>query len=58
MLYEVITYSAEEAVGQHCSFLQGIPCGDNCGLFDPDKPKPIIGARCTIVTKSGETILV
>jgi PAS domain S-box-containing protein len=49
-------YSAAEAVGQHCSFLQGIPCGESCGLFDSKKPKPIIGGQCTIVTKSGETI--
>lgn len=49
-------YSAEEAVGQHCSFLQGVPCGDGCGLFNPDKPKPIIGAHCTIVTKGGDTV--
>ncbi|MDH3455108.1 MAG: ATP-binding protein, partial [Desulfuromonadales bacterium] len=26
-----------------------------CGLFNENIPKPIIGARCTIVTKSGET---
>lgn len=49
-------YSAEEAVGQHCSFLQGVPCGSGCGLFDLDKPKPITGSRCTVVTKSGETV--
>ncbi len=49
-------YGAEEAVGQHCSFLQGIPCDERCGLYHTDIPKPIIGGRCTIVTKSGETI--
>jgi PAS domain S-box-containing protein len=48
-------YSAEEAVGQHCSFLRGIPCEERCGLFHSDTPKPIIGGRCTIITKSGET---
>ena len=52
----VTGFSAEEAVGQHCSFLQGIPCGDSCGLYDDNIPKPIIGGRCTIVTKSGETV--
>ncbi len=52
----VTGYSAEEAVGQHCSFLQGIPCGDSCGLYNDDIPKPIIGGRCTSVTQSGETI--
>ena len=49
-------FSAKEIVGQHCSFLQGIPCGDGCGLFNADIPKPIIGARCTIVTKSGKKV--
>lgn len=49
-------FSAKEIVGQHCSFLQGIPCGDGCGLYNVDIPKPIIGARCTIVTKSGEQV--
>jgi PAS domain S-box-containing protein len=49
-------FPAEDAVDQHCSFLQGIPCGDGCGLFNDNIPKPIIGANCTIVTKSGGTI--
>jgi len=53
---KITGYSTEEAVGQHCSFLQGIPCGEECGLFNSALPKPIIGANCTIVTKSGETI--
>lgn len=49
-------FSAEEAVGQHCSFLQGIPCGSSCGLYNTNIPKPIIGGRCTILAKSGETV--
>ncbi len=49
-------YSADEVVGQHCSFLQGVPCGEKCGLFNSITPKPIIGANCTIITKSGETV--
>ena len=53
---KITGYSAEEAVGQHCSFLRGIPCEDDCGLFNPEIPKPIIGASCTIVTRSGKTI--
>jgi len=52
----ILGFSAEEAVGQHCSFLQGIPCGDRCGLYNDNIPKPIIGGRCTVVTKSGETV--
>jgi PAS domain S-box-containing protein len=49
-------FAAKDAVGQHCSFLQGIPCGASCGLYSDKVPKPIVGARCTVVTKSGETI--
>lgn len=53
---QITGYSAEEAIGQHCSFLQGIPCAKRCGLYDCDIPKPIIGGQCTVVTKSGRTI--
>jgi PAS domain S-box-containing protein len=49
-------FSAAEAVGQHCSFLQGVPCGEHCGLFNRNIPKPIVGAHCNVVTKTGETI--
>ena len=49
-------YSAAEVLGQHCSVLQGVPCGELCGLFGSETPKPILGANCTIVTRSGETI--
>lgn len=51
-------YSAEEVVGKHCSFLEGIPCARRCGLLDPDSPKPIIGSLCSISTKSGERITI
>lgn len=53
---KITGFSSAEAVGQHCSFLQGIPCGKGCGLFNDDIAKPIIGARCQVVTKSGETV--
>ncbi|GAB6084073.1 hypothetical protein JCM30471_29870 [Desulfuromonas carbonis] len=46
-------YSAAEAIGQHCSFLSGIPCGKGCGLFDPLQQKPIIGTSCSIRRKDG-----
>lgn len=50
-------YTASEAVGRHCSFLSGIPCGRSCGLYEPAIPKPIIGSRCSVVTKGGERII-
>lgn len=52
-------YPAAEAIGRHCSFLEGIECGAGCGLYDADAPeKPIIGAECHIRTKSGEQIVI
>ncbi len=53
---QITGFSAKEAIGQHCSFLQGIPCAERCGLYDCAIPKPIIGGQCTVVTKSGQTI--
>lgn len=53
---QITGFSAGEAVGQSCSFLQGIPCAERCGLYDPDVPKPIIGANCSIITKSGTKV--
>lgn len=52
-------YPATEAIGQHCSFLEGIECGTGCGLYDADAPeKPIIGAECHIRTKDGSRIVI
>ena len=51
-------YTAEEAVGKHCSFLEGIPCARRCGLLDPDIRKPAFGGLCSISTKSGERITI
>lgn len=49
-------FTAAEAVGQHCSFLQGIPCGKRCGLYDAEIAKPVIGAQCTILGKDGRPV--
>ncbi len=51
-------FSADEIIGKHCSFLQGIPCARKCGLLDPGTPKPITGAACSITTKSGRRITI
>lgn len=50
-------YTTADVMGRHCSFLQGIPCGSGCGLFDPSLPKPVIGATCTVRTRSGRKIV-
>lgn len=49
-------YSAAEAIGRHCSFLEGIECGAGCGLYNTAIRKPIIGAFCTNTTKAGKQI--
>jgi signal transduction histidine kinase len=33
-----------------------MPCGQTCGLFNPDLPKPIIGSRCSILGKDGRRL--
>ncbi len=49
-------FRAEEAVGRHCSFLKGIPCGKGCGLYDENMSKPIIGVFCTVRAKDGRRL--
>jgi PAS domain S-box-containing protein len=49
-------YSAQEVVGQHCSFLEGIPCQEKCGLFFGKKKKPVVGISCSVVNKDGQRI--
>lgn len=49
-------YSAAEAVGQHCSFLEGVPCGKTCGLFEEIKEKPITGIPCSILHRDGHRV--
>ena len=50
-------FMASEALGRHCSFLSGIPCGTVCGLFEPNFSKPIIGSRCSILTRDNRRIV-
>ncbi len=49
-------YPADLAVGRHCSFLEGIPCGKFCGLFDESIPKPVIGVPCIIKARNGRSL--
>ena len=49
-------YSANEAVGNHCSFLQGDPCQQRCDLYSTSTPKPIFGLSCSFQHKDGHTI--
>ena len=49
-------FPAAEVLGRPCSFLEGIPCGEGCGLFETRIPKPIIGATCSIRTRDGRRL--
>ncbi|MCF6179069.1 MAG: PAS domain S-box protein, partial [Geopsychrobacter sp.] len=49
-------FSAHEVVGKHCSFLEGIPCGQGCGLFSSSVAKPLSGISCSIRHQSGERV--
>ncbi|MDO3378599.1 ATP-binding protein [Geoalkalibacter halelectricus] len=49
-------FSPAEAVGRHCSFLKGIPCGRRCGLYDPTVPKPVTSVTCTIRNHAGQRV--
>jgi len=49
-------YIAAEAVGRHCSFLEGVPCKEKCGLYADDVEKPVIGISCSVQHKNGQRI--
>lgn len=49
-------FSAAEAVGSHCSFLDGIPCRDSCGLFCESIEKPVVGISCSVQHKDGQRV--
>jgi len=50
---DITGYSADEAIGQKCSFFARTPCGEKCGLFSNDVRKPISNKQCTICDKFG-----
>lgn len=49
-------YTAAEAVGRHCAFLEGVPCQERCGLYDGEMEKPVIGISCSVQHKDGRRI--
>lgn len=53
----VTGYTAVEAVGRHCSFLEGIPCSEECGLYLESVKKPVIGVSCSVQHKAGHRIV-
>ncbi len=50
-------FSAAEAVGQDCSFLDGEPCGQSCGLFAEGFTIPEIGLTCSFRHKHGRKVV-
>lgn len=49
-------YTATEAVGRHCAFLEGTPCRERCGLFCDEVEKPVIGISCSVQHKNGQRV--
>ncbi len=49
-------FSEAEAIGRHCSILQGDPCVNMCGLYDTDRDEPILRKQCSLKTKDGRTL--
>ncbi|BCR03591.1 hypothetical protein DESUT3_06600 [Desulfuromonas versatilis] len=51
-------YRADQVIGQHCSFLDGVPCGEFCGLFSKKVPKPVLGVTCSLQRATGGRITI
>lgn len=49
-------FSAAEAIGRHCSFLEGDPCHSGCRLFSDTMNKPAIGQVCSFQHKNGSVL--
>ncbi len=49
-------YSAADAVGRDCSFLEGEPCHKRCGLYSEAFTKPVIGQICVFRDRKGRVI--
>ncbi len=51
-------YSREEVVGRSCEVLNGDPCHESCGLFDPSRTSPIYRVQCTVRAKDGRQLTI
>jgi PAS domain S-box-containing protein len=51
-------YTEADVVGKRCLKLEGEPCMQHCGLFDPNRTGPIIKKQCTIQAKDGRRLTI
>ena len=53
---DITGYTEEEVIGQSCSLLNGLPCGEVCGLFDVTPDGGIFKKQCSIETRDGRRL--
>jgi len=51
-------FNAEEILGKPCSILEGFPCKERCGLYDPNRKDPIVKKQCMLTTKDGRKLTI
>ncbi len=51
-------WQRDEVIGQPCSVLDGDPCREGCGLFDPVRRERILHLQCTLHTRDGRRLTV
>jgi PAS domain S-box-containing protein len=55
---EVTGLSRQDVIGKHCSVLEGTPCLEQCGLFDPNRRIPIRKKQCLFHAKDGRELTI
>jgi PAS domain S-box-containing protein len=51
-------YAAHEMIGSSCYRFALTPCHRQCGLFNPQTAKPVMGRECTIRHKNGTLLTI
>jgi len=55
---EITGYTFEEVAGKKCSIFASFPCSGDCGLFNENTAKPVMGEECTIKRKDGRVLYI
>ncbi|MFP4054216.1 MAG: response regulator, partial [Phycisphaerae bacterium] len=55
---DITGFSEQEVLGKCCSMLEGEPCRDHCGLFDPERTEAISRRQCVVTRKDGTPITI